>query len=312
VAPFPIFIYLSDSSIGCLLTLFYSSLFEGEFGPDIIFQLQRAMSWIPRELQPANEAEVIDKEALFREFVQFKQKMISDALNSMYKVSHTSKTASSATVDDCVTATTKGTAKSDNERWFLEELCKSRLANSTVENRLQYLLDTYCVPNMALPVDLKHIKAACEASLRQKRIDFKQKVRKLYRKKLGEKLPDSLAAFQEQVMGAVCASLGEEHPEDPISAFSRLSPQTVRFFKDILTTSVPPEQASDFDFLALLTEEGNDFEGLNEEAGEPDSENEQQKDEQTPKKKRNRNRNELEGDDEEDEGTARKKSKGGR
>lgn len=89
-----------------LLIHCYFRLFEAEFGPEAAQILQRAISWIPEALQPISDVGQVGREALFSEFVQYKQKLISEALHSMFKVSHTSKSVSAATVEGCVTATT--------------------------------------------------------------------------------------------------------------------------------------------------------------------------------------------------------------
>lgn len=94
--------------------------------------------------------------------------------------------------------------------------------------------------------------------LRQKRIDFKQKLRKSFRKALADSFPQTFQLFQQQVVESISTSLSNEIPQDFTAAYNALSPGTIRFYKSVAADMVGKERDK-YPFLSFpLDEEDNE------------------------------------------------------
>lgn len=105
--------------------------------------------------------------------------------------------------------------------------------------------------------------------LRQKRIDFKQKLRKSFRKQISESFPHSLLQFQHEVIGSISNSFSQQVPEDYLEAFNALPAGTVRFYKSV-AADVAGKDRENYPFLTVpMDEEDHEAieEGLNTSLG---------------------------------------------
>ena len=80
--------------------------FAAAFDQNARGSLQSVISWIPDGLLPGSELKDAEREALFAEFVKFKQDIVAGLLNSIYKVAHTTSTVSHQSAQDCVALAT--------------------------------------------------------------------------------------------------------------------------------------------------------------------------------------------------------------
>lgn len=106
------YIFLESSLTNFIAIYSFQRLYQAAFDQNAREIVQSVISWVPEGLLPESTLKPAEKEALFADYVKFKQNIVAGALNSIYKISHT-HSAPHQNIAECVALVTVRAHKND-------------------------------------------------------------------------------------------------------------------------------------------------------------------------------------------------------